>query len=238
MDPQLAGLEAILAHRFRNASLLERAVTHSSAVARNPGQPPLGDNEQLEFLGDAVVALLASERLLSAFPSWPEGRLSRARARLVKTAALARAAARLDLGRFMRLGGGEEKTGGRTKPALLADMFEALVGAIYLDAGLEPARDFISRALLDPALQSEGENLGRPDHKSQLQELLQKNGLPPAQYQVLQESGPDHRKMFLVEVSIAGKPVARGSASSKKQSEQLAAQQALLQLQTQPLTRS
>jgi ribonuclease-3 len=232
MDSRLVDLEAILGHRFSNASLLERAVTHSSMVADAAIQSVPADNEQLEFLGDAVISLLVSEKLLEVFPGWPEGRLSRARARLVNSGSLAHAAGKLDLGRYLRLGPGEEKTGGRRKPALLADMFEALLGALYLDGGIEPARAFVVTALLKPALNAEGETLGRADHKSELQELLQKSGLPAAQYNVIEESGPDHHKTFLVEVSIAGGFKARGSGSNKKESEQLAARQALEQLRS------
>ena len=130
----------------------------------------------------------------------------------------------------MRLGRGEEKSGGREKPALLANIFEAVVGAIYLDGGLVPACEFVRRQLLVPAVDAQGETLGRGDSKSELQEFLQKNGWPAAQYSVLRETGPDHRKTFLVEVSVAGRVTATGSGSSKKESEQLAAQQALEQI--------
>ena len=130
----------------------------------------------------------------------------------------------------MRLGRGEEKSGGRNKPALLADVFEALVGALYLDAGLDTAREFLARTLLSPAFDAEGDRLGRSDYKSELQEFLQKCGWPAAQYQVLRETGPDHHKTFLVEVSVLGRVTATGAGSNKKESEQLAAQQALKQL--------
>jgi ribonuclease-3 len=228
--PRLDELERILGHRFHDSSLLERAVTHSSAVADTAGNPVLADNEQLEFLGDAVLGMLVSQHLLAAFPDWSEGHLSRGRAQLVNSTSLAAAAQALGLGDHMRLGRGEEKSGGRQKPALLADIFEALVGAVYLDAGLDPAREFVARALLTPALDAQGDRLGRADYKSELQELLQKSGWPAAQYHVLRETGPDHRKMFLVEVSVAGRVTATGAGSNKKESEQLAAQQALEQL--------
>lgn len=228
--PRLDELERILGHRFRDSSLLERAVTHSSAVADVAGDPVSADNEQLEFLGDAVLGMLVSQHLLAAFPGWSEGQLSRGRAHLVNSGSLAAAAQVLGLGGYMRLGRGEEKSGGRQKPALLADIFEAMVGAIYLDAGLDPAREFVARALLMPALDAHGENLGRADYKSELQELLQKCGWPAADYHVLRETGPDHRKTFLVEVSVAGRVTATGAGGNKKESEQLAAQQALEQL--------
>jgi ribonuclease-3 len=225
----LEELERIVGHRFRDSSLLERALTHSSAVA-DAGESSPADNERLEFLGDAVLGMLVSDHLLAAYPGWREGQLSRGRARVVNSASLTAAAQRLGLGEHMRLGRGEEKSGGRGKPALLADAFEAVVGAVYLDGGLAPAREFVTRSLLVPAVDTHGELLGRGDYKSELQELLQKNGWPAAQYSVLREIGPDHRKTFLVEVSVPGHVTATGSGSSKKESEQWAAQQALEQL--------
>jgi ribonuclease-3 len=221
-------LERILGHRFTDRALLERAVTHSSAVADTDSFR--ADNEQLEFLGDAVLGMIVSDHLLSAFPSWSEGQLSRARARLVNSASLAAAAMRLELGEHMRLGRGEERSGGRDKPALLANVFEAIVGALYLDGGLLPSREFVARTLLIPGVDEHGPRLVRGDYKSELQELLQRSGWPPAQYRILRETGPDHRKTFLVEVSVPGRVSASGSGLSKKEAEQLAAQQALEQL--------
>jgi ribonuclease-3 len=228
--PRLDEIEEILQHRFRDPSLLERALTHSSAVADGQGEPSSADSERLEFLGDAVLGMLVSDYLLASFPDWSEGQLSRGRAHLVNAASLSAAAQRLGLGGHLLLGRGEEKTGGRRKPALLADAFESVVGAIYLDAGLDLARSFVTRALLSAALHAEGDRLGRADYKSELQELLQKCGWPAARYRVLRETGPDHQKKFLVEVSVAGRVAATGAGSNKKESEQSAAQQALEQL--------
>ncbi len=230
--PRLDDLEQILHHRFRDASLLERALTHSSAVSDGLGEPSSADSERLEFLGDAVLGLLVSDYLLASFPNWSEGQLSRGRSHLVNAASLTGAAERLGLGAHLLLGRGEEKTGGRRKPALLADAFEAVVAAIYLDAGLDPAREFVARALVAAALDAEGDRLGRADYKSELQELLQKCGWPAAQYHVLRETGPDHQKTFLVEVTVAGRVSATGTGSNKKESEQTAAQQALEQLRS------
>jgi len=227
----LAELERIVGHSFRDLSLLERAVTHSSAAA-DSAESPQSDNERLEFLGDAVLGMLVSDYLLAAFPAWNEGHLSRGRSRLVNSVSLSVAAQRLGLGEHLRLGKGEEKSGGREKPALLADVFEAVVGAVYLDGGLDPTREFVTRALLVPAVSAQGELLGRGDYKSELQELLQKNGWPVAQYSVVRSTGPDHRRVFLVEVSAAGRVTATGSGSNKKEAEQLAAQQALEQLRS------
>jgi ribonuclease-3 len=191
------------------------------------------DNEKLEFLGDAVLTLVVSESLLSNFPAWREGQLSKARASLVNAGALAEVARRLDLGAHLRLGRGEEKTGGREKPALLADAYEAVVAAIYLDGGLDAARGFIRTSLLDVALDQNGQRgarLGEPDHKSRLQELLQAQGWPAAEYRVVTESGPDHRKMFEVEARVAGRAAAVGSGLNKKEAEQAAARGVMVQL--------
>jgi ribonuclease-3 len=149
---------------------------------------------------------------------------------VVSEVSLSAAAQRLGLGEYLRLGRGEEKSGGRAKPAILADVYEAVVGAVYLDGGLPPAREFVTRTLLLPAMEVFGERLGRGDCKSELQELLQKNGWPMAQYSVVRQTGPDHRKTFEVEVSVFGGLRAAGSGSSKKEAEQGAAQQALEQL--------
>jgi ribonuclease-3 len=226
---ELEQLERIVGYRFRDRSLLDRAVTHSSA-AGDTADASIADNERLEFLGDAVLGMLVSDHLIGAFPDWKEGQLSRGRARLVNSVSLSAAAQRLGLGEHMRLGRGEEKTGGRDKPALLADVFEAIVGAVYLDGGLIPAREFVTRAVLSPEVGAQGELLGRGDYKSELQELLQKNGWSAAQYSVVSQTGPDHRKVFHVNVIVAGRVTAAGSGSSKKEAEQLAAQRALEQL--------
>ncbi len=220
-------LEEALGHRFRQPALLERALTHSSSLPERAAGEASGDNEKLEFLGDAILGALVSEYLLTSFPRWSEGQLSKSRAKLVNAASLHAAARRLGLGQHLRLGRGEEKTGGREKPAVLADAYEAVVAAIYLDAGLEAAREFVRRSLLDEAIRGRAHRLGLPDHKSGLQELLQGRGLPPANYRVVRESGPDHRKTFVVEVRVAGGTIASGSGANKKEAEQAAARLAL-----------
>jgi ribonuclease-3 len=191
------------------------------------------DNEKYEFLGDAVLTLVVSESLLGLFPAWREGQLSKARASLVNAVSLAEAARRLNLGSHLRLGRGEEKTGGRDKPAILADAFEAVIAAIFLDGGLDAARRFVERTLLGAALEENaqpGGRLGQPDHKSRLQEFLQARGWPAAEYRVLSESGPDHRKVFEVEVHVAGRATAEGRGRSKKEAEQAAASGAMAQI--------
>src|SRR5216684_5985426 len=165
-------LEQRLNYKFRNPALLQRALTHSSAIPelrvaqddRGIEEPPQ-DNERLEFLGDAVLDLLASEYLLENFPDWTEGQLSKSRARLVNARSLERAARRLGLGEHLRLGRGEEKTGGRDKPALLADGFEAVVAAVFLDAGLQTAGNFLKRVLFDDALKERGDRIADSDRK-------------------------------------------------------------------------
>lgn len=226
----LAELESVLGHRFRDPRRLEQALTHSSRVPELVSEDPPEDNERLEFLGDAVLGLVVSEDLLSTFPDWKEGQLSKSRARLVNAKSLCAASQRLELGRFLRLGRGEEKTGGRLKLALLADAYEAVVAAIYLDAGLDAARAFVRRSLVDGPLTAEAERLVRSDHKSALQEHLQAHGIAPGSYRIVEEAGPDHQKTFRVELRIAGALAADGTGKSKKNAEQAAAREALRQL--------
>jgi ribonuclease III len=235
-----ARLQEQLGYSFVNPLLLEQALTHSSAApelraAKGEDGPKSGirqeDNERLEFLGDAVLELLASEYLLSRFPEWTEGRLSKSRARMVNARSLEAAARRLQLGEYLRLGRGEEKTGGREKPTILADAFEAIVAAIYLDGGLHPARTLLKRALFEHALLEDGERISESDRKSALQEFLQGRGQPPAEYRPAGETGPDHRKVFQVEVWVGGECLANGLGSTKKEAEQRAASRALDRLE-------
>jgi ribonuclease III len=232
-------LEKRLGHKFTVKELLDRALTHSSAVAElRPGSgeeaettPRVEDNERLEFLGDAVLELLASEYLLVTFPDWSEGQLSKSRARIVNAGSLDAAARRLRLGEHLRLGRGEEKTGGREKQTLLADAFEAVVAAVYLDAGLGSARELLRRVLFEQALEERGERIAESDRKSALQEFLQARGQPPAEYRLAGESGPDHQKVFLIEVWVSGNCLARSEGSTKKEAEQRAARMALEKLE-------
>jgi ribonuclease III len=224
---RLEELEQTIGYRFRQPELLERALTHRSAAPDGAAAEVRVDNEQLEYLGDAVLGMLVSEYLVGAFPHWSEGQLSKSRARLVNAVSLCAAARRLNLGEHLRLGKGEEKTGGREKPALLADACEAVVAAIYLDAGLPAARGFVKRALLDAAIDLEGSGLELSDHKSALQEFLQARGLPSPRYAVVREAGPDHRKTFWIEVDVPRLVTATGTGANKKEAEQSAAAQAL-----------
>lgn len=225
-----ARLEAILGHQFEQPDWLERALTHSSR--RRETEPDRAfDNERLEFLGDSVLGAVVSEFLWKSFSGWTAGELSKSRARLVRTRSLKDAAQRLELGQYLRLGRGEEKTGGREKPNLLADAYEAVVAAVYLDGGLEAARRFVHRTLLDPAIAEHPETWRAADHKSALQEWLQRRGLGPVEYRLVKETGPDHRKAFSVEARLDGRCLSLGEGLSKKEAEQAAARAALEQLE-------
>lgn len=224
-----------LGYAFRDPLLLDRALTHSSAVpelraARGEDIAFSGsvvqDNERLEFLGDAVLELLTSEYLLLNYPEWTEGQLSKSRARIVNAHSLEIAARGLHLGEHLRLGRGEEKTGGRDKPALLADAFEAIVAAMYLDGGLGPARELLRRTVFEQALE-DGDRISESDRKSALQEFLQAKGDQPAEYRLAGETGPDHHKTFRVEVWVRGEFMSSAEGTTKKEAEQKAARSAL-----------
>jgi ribonuclease-3 len=221
-NPEREELEAILGYRFKKVEWLERALTHRSLSA-GAGRP---HNERLEFIGDSVLGLAVSRVLVTRFLDWDEGRLSRARARLVSTASAEETAKRLGLGEHLRLGPGEEKTGGRRKKKLLANVYEAVVGAIFRDAGFEPAAEFVERSLLDHVLLAEVP-LAEADHKSMLQEWLQSRGMRPAEYRVVKETGPEHQKTFRVAVRADGRVLSEAEGHSKKLAEQAAAEVAL-----------
>src|ERR1700722_4404780 len=227
---EIAELESLLGHEFHDPRRLLQALMHSSRIPERAPEEPAESNEKLEFLGDAVLELIVSEELVREFPDWSEGQLSKSRARLGNATAISLSAQRLGLGKYLRLGRGEEKTGGRTKPALLADAYEALIAAVYLDGGLEAARGFVRRSLVGGAIAVEAERLGHTDHKSALQEFLQSRGMAPGSYYVIAESGPDHQKTFRVEVRIGGQVTAMGCGRTKKEAEQSAAIAALIQL--------
>ncbi|MCL6622313.1 MAG: ribonuclease III [Syntrophobacterales bacterium] len=225
--PQLAVLQAHLGVTFRNPGLLEQALRHSSYVHENPECGP--SNEQLEFLGDAVLSLAVSHRLLQAFPCSPEGELSRRRAALVNARTLAAVARSLDLGEHLLLGKGEERQGGRRKPSLLADALEAVLAAVYLDQGLEAAARLVE-TWLSPLLAAQ-EELDFQDAKTLLQEWAQARRQAPPEYVVLEESGPSHARVFRVALRLGGQTVAEGRGRSKKAAEQEAARRALAALE-------
>ena len=231
-------LERRLGHVFRDRGLLERALTHTSHIYERPCEGiPSGDNEQLEFLGDAILGFVVSEYLVRHNPGFPEGRLSKLKARLVSSARLHEVAQELGLGEFLYLGRGEEMSGGRSKKALLSDAVEALIAALHLDAGLETARAFIEGRVANGVEASEnGVDTSAADHKSALQETAQALKLPPPRYVVVEESGPEHSKTFTVEVRLGKDWVSRAQGQSKKSAGQKAAQQVLQQLNEQALT--
>jgi ribonuclease-3 len=212
-----------LSYAYRDPGLLERALTHRSYANENR----LSDhNERMEFLGDAVLNLIVSEQLMSAMPQAPEGELSRARAAMVSEVSLARLAREIGIGAFLRLGKGEELTGGRDKDSLLADSFEALVASLYLDGGMAVASLFIGRLFRD-SIRAAGGSGSISDFKTALQELCQERLKVLPEYRVVSQSGPDHQKEFTVELAIKGDVAGRGTGKSKKEAEQRAAKEAL-----------
>lgn len=230
-------------YRFKNPSLLTLALTHSSLAYESNGEGVAqvgADNEQLEFIGDAVLGLVVAEELYRRFPALREGDLTRLRASLVSSRNLAQVASRIELGPMLRLGRGEEHSGGHQKPALLANALEAVIAAMYLDGGLAPARDFIHRHIVEPAEAGIAGVLGSAepfagavgDYKSALQERLQASGAGQPRYFLTDQSGPDHQKRFRVEVRVSDGAVgylalAAAEGSTKKSAEQEAARLAL-----------
>lgn len=208
---------------FKDKKLLNQAFIHRSYLNEHPGIPE--SNERLEFLGDAVLEFVVSEALFQRFKKEDEGHLTALRARLVNTASLAQTARELGVGRLLYLSWGEEKGGGRENPGLLADTVEALIGAIFVDLGIEKAKGFIERFILKKL----AEVVKKPlkDAKSLLQEFVQANGYPAPVYKVLKAEGPDHAKEFTIEVLIGGKPYAKGAGPNKQVATQKAAKAAL-----------
>lgn len=217
-------LEERIGHKFRNSLLLAEALTHPSLGHET--QRHHFDNQRLEFLGDAVLQLIMTEHLYSIFPREAEGRLTKLRSRLVSREALRRHASRLDLGQFLMMGRGEEASGGRERTSTLADAFEALLGAIYLDTDLATARRFLLTLAADDLAQLEAEPIDL-NPKGHLQELLQAISPRSPVYELLSESGPEHAKTFIVRVSWEGIALGEGSGRSKKQAETAAALQAM-----------
>ena len=226
--PDLDEAQQAIGYEFRRLELLEEALTHRSFINELKGKGAR-DNERLEFLGDAILALIISEYLTAAFPEASEGELSKKKARLVSEVSLAKAARQLDLGRFLRLGRGEERTQGREKNSLLANALEAILAAVYLDGGLEAAQGFAHEVLgeIFQELQvSEGVEYTR-DYKTQYQEWCQKRYESLPRYVIVRETGPDHQKSFEVQLTIKGDVVGLGVGRTKKEAEQMAAKQAL-----------
>lgn len=218
-------LEQNIGYVFQNPKLLERALMHSSYIANDRNHPK--DNERMEFLGDAVLELCVSEELFLRFPTMQEGKMSRNRASIVCESALFEAAKQIDLGSFLLLGRGEERAGGRQKPSILSDAFEAVICAVYLDGGLEPARRFIHTFVL-PLLDVRGTECMEKDYKTHLQELLHiRCRGKQVHYQLLKEEGPDHQKVFTIQVLLDDEVIGIGVGGSKQSAGQAAAKDAL-----------
>ena len=218
-------LQQRIGYRFTDRGLLEHALTHKSRAAEDVSGG-VSDNESLEFLGDAVLGLVIADALFRQYPTYNEGQKSKIKAAVVSTQSLARHAEQLRLGEHLLLGRGEEKTGGRFKQALLADGYEALIAAIYLDGGLEAAAAFLLREMKD-ALDAGSAQTVAQDFKSTLQERLQALGRPLPDYRISGESGPDHRKIFSVDVVVGGEVLGSATGRAKKEAEQEAARKAL-----------
>ena len=216
-------LEIAIGYRFRNITLLQNALTHSS-YANERWHDSLKSNERLEFLGDSILGMVVAEYLFKNFPDRPEGELTRMRADMVCEASLAAIADKIDLGTHLLLGHGEERFGGSTRASILADAVESVIAACFLDGGMAAARDFIQRFVLTDVPVKRLHNV---DYKTALQELVQQKKNQVLAYALVGESGPDHDKQFQVEVSLNGQVVGEGSGSSKKRAEQAAAQKAI-----------
>ncbi len=213
--------EQIIGYEFKNKDLLNAALTHSSYA--NEMQSKIKYNERLEFLGDSVLGMVTAEYYFKNCPDLPEGQLTKMRASMVCEKSLYRFAQSIKLGEFLRLGKGEINSGGRNRPSILADAFEALIAAIYLDAGFDEAKKFVLGFISNAS----GEENAVADYKTALQEIVQKNHGEILEYFMAGESGPDHNKTFIVEVHLNSNVIGTGRGHSKKQAEQMAAKEAL-----------
>ena len=214
-------LQKKLNYTFRDAALIETALTHSSYANEHSCE----SNERLQFVGDSVLGMVTATYLYRTFPTWPEGKMTKLRAELVCEQSLWEVADRLEFGRYLRLGKGEEQSGGRTRHSILADCVEAVIAAIYLDGGIEPAKAFIDSQILSK-LASGGAGLVH-DWKTQLQELVQQKPGRSVSYEMIAESGPDHCKRFTAAVLLEGERIGTGEGPTKKEAEQMAAKCAL-----------
>jgi ribonuclease-3 len=218
-----------LGYTFQDLDLLERALTHKSFSNENR-EVRSPNNERLEFLGDAVLGFVVGEMIYRSFPNLQEGALSKIKAHLVSANMLAGKARGLGIGRFLRMGAGEARSGGAEKPSLLADAFEAVVAAIYLDGGLDATEEFLRRTFGPEVSGIDIGDLSFHDYKTTLQETAQSLGLPLPEYRVIEESGPDHEKAFTVELSWDAEAFSRGSGPSKREAQRKAAKEALKKL--------
>jgi ribonuclease-3 len=225
-EDRLSQLEEKIGYFFRDRSLLRRALTHRSFANEQPDPRPQ-HNEALEFLGDAVLEFIVSSWLLELFPSLSEGTLSKMRAYMVSAVNLQKQAAKLQLGNYLLLNRGEEKTGGRNKSALQVDAYEALIAAIYLDRDVEAAKEFVRREFAIALDDIDPQNLTNTDYKTALQEKLQSLGLPTPQYAIVESLGPDHNRIFQIELRVNGHCLATGEGTTIKSAHQAAARSAL-----------
>jgi ribonuclease III len=225
-ETSLRELEILMGYSFRNQALLLQALTHRSFVNEHEADK-LCHNEALEFLGDSVLGFLVSSRIFQNYPELTEGELSKMKAYLVSAANLVKLAEDIRLGEFIRLSRGEEKTGGRSKRAIVVDAYEAIIGAIYLDGGVEAASDFVNRRIEAFLEGQDLKQLTYGDFKSTLQEQLHDLGHPEPVYRVVDEIGPDHKKTFVVQVVIQNEVIAESSGRTKKEAQQSAARLAL-----------
>lgn len=220
----MISLENKLGYKFKNINLLKNALTHSSYA--NEVRNGFSSNERLEFLGDSVLSIIVSDYIFNKFPKMPEGELTRLRSSLVCEKALCEFSRELDLGDYLLLGKGEEKGGGRERDSILADAFEAVLAAIYIDGGMEPAKNHVMNFVLREIKHHSSEDTFK-DYKTNLQEIIQQNPEESISYILTDESGPDHDKSFTVEVRMNSNVIGVGSGKSKKQAEQMAAKEAL-----------
>lgn len=224
-ESSLSSLEGEIGYRFSRNSLPIEALTHRTYSHENPERAPVF-NERLEFLGDSVVGLVISEELFRRFPELDEGKLSKMKAALVSDRMLASIAAKIGLGLRIRLGKGEEKTGGRRKTTLLADAFEALMAAVYLDGGMDAAKMVIN-LLFEEEMRAAADQGGLDDSKTELQELVHRLNYAVPDYRLVDESGPDHNKTFTIEVVLGDRVAGIGSGPNKKEAEKDAARAAI-----------
>jgi len=225
----IEGLESKTGYTFKDKSKLLLAVTHSS-YANEKRHEALQSNERIEFLGDAVLNIITSEYIYNHFTQLPEGEMTKLRASIVCESSLTKCAAKISLGDYLLLGKGEEHTGGRTRPSILSDAFEALIGAIFLDGGIKEAGDFVLKIMND-MLKDLKNNDTFIDYKTEFQEIVQKSGEQKIVYRIVEEKGPDHNKIFVAELSLNNTALGRGEGRSKKEAEQNAAKAALAKLQ-------
>lgn len=222
---KLKAFQDILKYTFNDIELLKTACTHSSYAHENK-ESSIVSNERLEFLGDSVLSLIVSEYIFKNYPKLPEGELTKIRASVVCEASLAQCTKRIGVGKYLLLGKGEELTGGRERISILSDAFEAILAAIYLDGGMDEARRWVLEQLEDTIKAAVAGNIFK-DYKTELQELIQKNGEEKIKYEIIDVSGPDHNKNFYVKVMHNGRTIGKGSGRSKKEAEQNAARCAL-----------